>query len=164
MLLLPCALAGAWPVSPDTQGRVEHRAWGCPGHRGVHVPGTGQPGVPALQCARNSQQSVIWPCCGLVPCLAAPGGCCRCVLLIRTDDGFIKFRVRLSALPMLPREVQPLGPAGPCCAPHGVFHGQGGPAIPTASGHFPCRPEQGQSLVQVCICFNIYLDFSCWKN
>lgn len=65
----------------------------------------GSQGVLAHQPAHNPQQTVLWPHAGLVPGFTALGGCCRYVLLIRIDDGFVKFRVRPSALPTLPRQV-----------------------------------------------------------
>lgn len=39
------------------------------------------------------------------PCLAAPGGYCGCVVLIRTDEGFMEFQVRPPALPVFPGEM-----------------------------------------------------------
>lgn len=67
------------------------------------MPAMGQPGVPALQRGCNSQWSVFAP---------EVGGCCGCVVLIRTGGRFMKFRVRPSALPALSG-----GPAGPCRLP-----------------------------------------------
>lgn len=67
-------------------------------------------------CAWRGAAGDSSPVVVVYPRLAAPGGCCGCVVLIRTDDGFMEFQVRPPALPVFPGEVQPrhvqtLGPS-----------------------------------------------------
>lgn len=142
-MLLPCALAGAQRLG---------LLWARGGPDARH----GAAGGPSASAC--SELGVVG---ASAPCSAAPGGCCGCLSLIRTDDGFIKPGPQPRGQQVLvgPRpRVQPQ----PC--PSRGFSGARAPAVPVASGRFPCRPEQGQSLVRVCICFNFDPNFSCWKK